>query len=74
MGFTQTSFYPLAVGLGYIVPPDLSFSCRFFYVLAWVSRITGNLYGWDAGAFGIPTFCSPVPQIPSPLKTGSNAR
>ena len=58
-----------------ISPPlDSSFSCWFFYVLARVFWITGNLYGWDAGAFGIPTFCSPVPQIPSPLKTGSNAR
>lgn len=55
IGSTQTSFYPFAVGLGYFMPLDLSFSCWFFYVLARVFRITGNIYGWDAGANGAPT-------------------
>ena len=48
MGSTQTSFYPFAVGLGYFMPLDLSFSCWFFYVAARVFRIVGNVYGWDA--------------------------
>ena len=49
IGSTQTSFYPFAVGLGYFMPLDLSFSCWFFYVLARVFRVVGDVYGWDAG-------------------------
>ncbi len=48
IGSTQTSFYPFAVGLGYFMPLDLSFSCWFFYVAARVFRVVGNIYGWDA--------------------------
>lgn len=49
IGSTQTSFYPFAVGLGYFMPLDLSFSCWFFYVAARVFRVTGDVYGWDSG-------------------------
>ena len=49
IGSTQSSFYPFAVGLGYFMPLDLSFSCWFFYVLARVFRVTGDVYGWDSG-------------------------
>ncbi|MGI4787642.1 MAG: DUF6785 family protein [Janthinobacterium lividum] len=48
IGSTQTSFYPFAIGLGYFMPLDLSFSCWFFYVAARVFRVVGNVYGWDA--------------------------
>ncbi len=48
IGGTFSSFYPFAVGLGYFMPLDLSFSCWFFYVAARVFRIVGNVYGWDA--------------------------
>ncbi len=49
IGSTQTSFYPFAVGLGYFMPLDLSFSCWFFYVAARLFRVTGDVYGWDSG-------------------------
>ena len=48
VGSTQTSFYPFAIGLGYFMPLDLSFSCWFFYLAARVFRVLGNIYGWDA--------------------------
>ncbi len=59
MGSTQTSFYPFAVGLGYFMPLDLSFSCWFFYVAARVFRIVGAVCGWDAGANGAPAGAFP---------------
>ena len=31
VGFTAYSFYPFAIGLGYLLPLDLLFSCWFFY-------------------------------------------
>jgi hypothetical protein len=34
VGFTCYSFYPFAIGLGYLLPLDLLFSCWFFY-LTW---------------------------------------
>ena len=49
IGSTQTSFYPFAVGLGYFMPLDLSFSCWFFYVAARLFRVTGDVYGWNSG-------------------------
>ena len=49
IGSTQTSFYPFAIGLGYFMPLDLSFSCWFFYVAARLFRVTGAVYGWDSG-------------------------
>ncbi len=57
IGSTQSSFYPFAVGLGYFMPLDLSFSCWFFYVFARLFRVTGDVYGWDTGqANGFPYF------------------
>ena len=32
VGFTCTSYYPFAIGLGYLLPLDLLFSCWFFYL------------------------------------------
>ena len=32
VGFTCYSFYPFAIGLGYLLPLDLLFSCWFFYI------------------------------------------
>lgn len=37
-GFTCYSFYPFAVGLGYLLPLDLLFSCWFFY-LFWKAQL-----------------------------------
>jgi len=49
MGHTWTSFYPFAIGLGYLMPQDFLFSCWFFYwfwkaemVMTWM---TGHHHG-----------------------------
>jgi hypothetical protein len=38
VGFTTYSFYPFAIGLGYLLPLDLLFSCWFFY-LFWKAQL-----------------------------------
>ena len=48
------SYYPFAIGLGYLLPVDLLFSCWFFY-LFWKGRWYGERTGWDA---------TPVPVHP----------
>ena len=58
IGSTNSSFYPFAVGIAYFMPLDLSFSCWFFYVLARLFRVVGDVYGWDTGQAnqGFPYF------------------
>lgn len=45
MGNTPMSFYPYGIGLGYLLPLDMLFSCWFFFVMWRVIRIVGALYG-----------------------------
>jgi len=45
LGWTPVSAYPFAIGLGYLLPSDLLFSCWFFYLLFKVQRIVGSLIG-----------------------------
>lgn len=53
MGFTPVSFFPFVIGLAYLLPTDLSFSCWFFYVFfkaqlalfAWLGYEPSM--GWD---------------------------
>ena len=47
MGFTCTSFYPFAIGLGYLLPLDLSFSCWFFYLFWKAQMVLSRLLSWD---------------------------
>lgn len=47
MGFTCYSFYPFAVGLGYLLPVDLLFSCWFFYFFWKAQLVVSNAMGWD---------------------------
>jgi hypothetical protein len=47
MGFTCYSFYPFAVGLGYLLPVDLLFSCWFFYLFWKLQLIVSSLMAWD---------------------------
>lgn len=46
IGWTPTALYPFAVGLGWLIPLDLSFSCWFFYLFWKVERIAAALTGW----------------------------
>ncbi len=47
MGFTCYSFYPFAIGLGYLLPVDLLFSCWFFYFFWKAQLVLSNAMGWD---------------------------
>ena len=42
------TFYPLAIGLGYLLPLDLLFSCWFFFLFWKMQVVFSNAAGWDA--------------------------
>jgi hypothetical protein len=46
VGWTPVSFYPFAVGMAYLLPVDLLFSCWFFYLFWKAERITGAALGY----------------------------
>lgn len=48
MGYTRISFYPFAIGLGFLLPLDLSFSCWFFFVFRLAESIFGSIIGVKA--------------------------
>ncbi len=45
IGWTPVSFYPYAIGLSFLLPLDMLFSCWFFYIMWRVVRILGSVYG-----------------------------
>lgn len=45
IGWTPVSFYPYGIGLGFLLPLDMLFSCWFFYIMWRVVRILGDVYG-----------------------------
>lgn len=45
MGWTPVSFYPYGIGLGYLLPLDMLFSCWFFYLMWRLIRVLGAVYG-----------------------------
>ena len=45
LGGLPVSFYPFAIGLGFFIPLDLSFSCWFFYWYWKVLRMIGSMIG-----------------------------
>ena len=53
LGGLPISFYPFAIGLGFFIPLDLSFSCWFFYWYWKVLRMVGTMMGLRALA-GFP--------------------
>jgi len=48
MGLVTTSFFPFVIGLGFLLPTDLSFSCWFFYLFSKAQMVTGSMLGLDA--------------------------
>jgi hypothetical protein len=48
IGWTPLNLYPFAIGLGFLLPLDLSFSCWFFYLFWKVERIIGAIGGWQS--------------------------
>jgi len=45
MGWTPIAFYPFAVGLGFLLPADMLFSCWFFALWWRVERVASAYYG-----------------------------
>jgi hypothetical protein len=41
-------FFPFVVGIGYLLPTDLLFSCWFFFVLTRGEQVAVNALGWQA--------------------------
>lgn len=46
------SLYPFVIGLGFLLPADLSFSCWFFYFFWKAQMVLTRAMAWDA----VPTF------------------
>ena len=51
IGYTTTAFYPLVIGLTYLLSLDVSFSCWFFYLFTKVQSVGATAFGFrDPGA------------------------
>jgi hypothetical protein len=47
VGWTPIAFYPFAIGLGFLLPVDLLFSCWFFYLYWKLQLVVSSAMGWD---------------------------
>ena len=45
IGWTPMSLYPYGIGLGFLLPVDMLFSCWFFYISWRLLRVLGAIYG-----------------------------
>ncbi len=50
----RISFFPFAIGVGFLIPLDLGFSCWFFHLFWHFERIIGHSFGWR-GSIGFPS-------------------
>jgi len=51
IGYTPLAFYPLVIGLSYLLSLDVSFSCWFFYLLTKLENVGATAFGFrDPGA------------------------
>ncbi|MDE2127199.1 MAG: hypothetical protein KGJ62_11465 [Armatimonadetes bacterium] len=48
--WTPITFYPLVIGLGFLLPLDLLFSCWFFYIFWKMQLVVTRAMAWDADA------------------------
>lgn len=49
IGYFPTTFYPLAIGLGFVLSADVSFSCWFFYLVTKAENVITAAIGWKPG-------------------------
>jgi hypothetical protein len=47
IGWTPISFYPFAIGLGYLLPQDQLFSCWFFFFYWKAMRVASSVLGYE---------------------------
>ena len=52
-GGFNLSFYPFALGLSFLMPLDLAFSCWFFYLMGKMELVVGSMTGWSSSS-GFP--------------------
>lgn len=45
IGWTNIAFFPFVIGIGYLIPVHLSFSCWFFFIFTKFQRIIGSIMG-----------------------------
>ena len=51
IGYTTMAFYPLVIGLTYLLSLDVSFSCWFFYLFTKLQNVAATSFGFrDPGA------------------------
>jgi len=48
MRFLNVSFFPFAIGLGFLMPLDLAVSCWVFYLIWQMQRVFGTYVGWSS--------------------------
>ena len=58
MGGVQVAFYPFAIGIGFLIPLDLLFSCWAFFWIYKIELMVGSIMGWR----GLPRFPYPAEQ------------
>lgn len=61
IGYFPTTFYPLAIGLGFLLPTDVSFSCWFFYILTKLENVFAAALGFQGS--GSSSMWSGVPYL-----------
>ena len=54
IGWMPVAFYPFVIGIGFLMPLDLSFSCWFFYLVWKAERVIGSAAG--VGLKGYPFY------------------
>jgi len=47
VGWFPISFYPFVIGIAYLMPLDLAFSCWFFYLFWKAQLVVSAALGWD---------------------------
>jgi len=47
VGFMPRAFYPMVIGIGYLMPSDFLFSCWFFYLFWKGEAVLGAAFGLD---------------------------
>jgi len=52
----NVGWYPMAIGLAYFVPSDVSFSCWFFAIAMRLSYVVAAASGWEPGGVGMGRF------------------
>ena len=61
-GSIPVGYYPLSIGLAYLVPLDVSFSCWFFFLLSRFEAVLGAMAGYSQGATGSTAARFPFPE------------